>query len=381
MTIEGTCDGRFRRVREAFTENFTDRGELGATVALTIDGRPVVDLWGGHADAARTRPWERDTIVHVFSTTKGMTALCANVLADRGLLDVEAPVARYWPEFAQAGKAGVRVHDLLTHRAGLAALREPLPPTAIYDWGAMTAALAAETPWWEPGTQLGYHVLTFGWLVGEVVRRVSGRSLGTFLRDEVAGPLGVDFHIGLDAREDARTAECIMTLPTNPDDLLLQALREPESLRARAFLNPPFAPESINTRAWRAAEIPAVNGHTNARAVARIYGALACGGEVDGARVLGREGLARATAERCRAIDLVTGVPVRLGLGLALSLPEWPLGPGPRAFGHPGAGGSVGLADPDARLGFGYTPNLMHPGFEMKPPRTMALVDAVYASL
>jgi CubicO group peptidase (beta-lactamase class C family) len=379
--IHGQCDPRFRAVREAFAENFATRDEVGAAVAVTIDGKSVVDLWGGHADAGRTRPWERDTIVHVWSTTKPLTALCAHVLIDRGVLDVEAPVARYWPEFAAGGKADVRVQHLLTHRAGLAAVRSPLPPAAIYDWKTMAGALAAQEPWWEPGAHVGYHVLTFGWLVGEVVRRVSGKSLGRFFRDEVSRPLEVDFHIGLAAEEDARTADTIATPPTDPGDLLVQALGDPESMRAKAFFNPPFVPELVNTRAWRATEIPAANGHGNARAVARLYGALARGGELDGVRLLRAATLVRATHEWCRGTCLVTGVPCRLGLGFALALPEWPLGPGAHSFGHPGAGGSLGFADPDARLGFGYTPNRMEPGFAMKPPRLMALVDAVYASL
>jgi len=224
-------------------------------------------------------------------------------------------------------------------------------------------------------------VITFGFLVGEVVRRVTGRTLGTVLREMVTGPLAADFHVGHGAEHDARTADTIPGPPPSPGDPLLDALRDPESMRFKALFNPPRTLEEVNDRPCRAAEIPAVNGHGNARALARIYGALARGGELDGVRIMSTEGLARATAERCRGVEIVLGVPTRLGLGFALSLPEWPLGPAPRTFGHPGAGGSVGFADPDARIGFGYTPNQMCPGFEMKGVRTTALVDALYASL
>jgi CubicO group peptidase (beta-lactamase class C family) len=381
VPVHGTCDARFAAVRDAFAENFARRGEVGAAVAVMLTGRPVVDLWGGAADAARTRAWERDTIVHVFSTTKGLTALCAHMLADRALLDLDAPVADHWPEFAAAGKATITMRHVLSHRAGLPAIRRSLPPEAIFDWGTMTAALAAETPWWEPGTRHGYHLVTYGWLVGEVVRRVSGKSLGTFFRDEVAAPLRLDCHIGLAPVHDARTAETIAGGPPGPDDPLLRALADPGSLFLKALSNPPWTPESVNTRAWRAAEIPAVNAHTNARAVARLYGVLASGGALDGVRLLGRETLLRAVEEQCSGPDVVTGLPGRLALGFGLALPEWPLGPAPRAFGHPGAGGSVGFADPDAALGFAYTPNQMGAGFDLRDPRTVALIDAVYASL
>ena len=381
IVVDGTCDRRFAAVRGVFAEGFERRGEVGAAVAVTLDGRPVVDLWGGHTDPVRTRPWARDTIVHVFSTTKGMTALCAHLLADRGRLDLDAPVARYWPEFACAGKSALPVHLTLSHRAGLPAIRRRLPPEAMFEWDTMTAALAAEEPWWEPGTKHGYHLVTYGWLVGEIVRRVSGKSLGTFFRDEVAGPLGLDCHIGLAAEHDARTADIIPGPSPEPGDPLLEALSDPGSMRFLAIANPPWTVESVNTRAWRAAEIPAVNAHTNARALARLYGVLACGGSHDGRRLIRPETLARATEQQCEGPDAVTGLPGRLALGFGLSLPEWPLGPGRHSFGHPGAGGSVGFADPEARLGFGYTPNRMGAGLDLRDPRTIALINAVYAAV
>ena len=214
--IHGVCDSRLQGVRDAFAENFAQGGEVGATVAVTVDGKLVVDLWAGHADAARTRPWTRDTIVDVASSTKGLTTICAHRLVDAGLLDLEAPVARYWPEFAQAGKATIPVHFLLSHRAGLPAIDEPLPTEALYDWNRMTGALAAQKPWWEPGTRHGYHIFTFGYLVGEVVRRITGKSLGTYFREEVAEPLGLDCHIGLAAEHDDRVAEFIAVPPPQP---------------------------------------------------------------------------------------------------------------------------------------------------------------------
>jgi len=207
--VQGSCDARFRRVREVFAEQAANPEELGAAVAVTIEGHSVVDLFAGTADAARTRPWTGDTLVNLFSTTKGMTALCAHRLADQGKLDLDAPVARYWPEFAQADKDRIPVRWLLDHSAGLPAVEAPLPPQALYDWTAMTEALAAQAPWWEPGTQHGYHAMSFGWLVGEVVRRVSGKSLGQTFRDEIAGPLGADFAIGAPPELDARIAELV----------------------------------------------------------------------------------------------------------------------------------------------------------------------------
>jgi CubicO group peptidase (beta-lactamase class C family) len=268
--IEGICESRFLGVRAAFAENFARHGEVGAAVAVTIDGRPVVDLWAGHANAARTHPWVRDTIVNIASATKGPTAICAHRLADRGLLDLEAPAASYWPEFAQAGKAAIPVHMLLSHRAGLPAIETPLPTEALYDWGRMTRALAAQAPWWEPGARHGYHAFTFGWLIGEVVRRITGTSLGGYWRDEIARPLGIDCHIGLAAEHDARVAEFIPVPPPPPgeQDLEEELVKNAGPMTAKAVNNPPKTIADMNTSAWRRAEVPAGNAHTNARALA-----------------------------------------------------------------------------------------------------------------
>ncbi len=382
VAIDGTCDPRFEGVRKAFSENFERRNEVGAAIAVTLDGRPVVDLWGGNAD--RTRRWERDTLVNVYSTTKGLTAICAHRLADQGKLDFDAPVARYWPEFAQAGKKDLPVRFLLSHRAGLPAVKNPLPPEALFSWDAMVTALAAQEPWWQPGTQHGYHALTYGWLVGEVIHRITGKTPGIYFRDELAGPLGLDCHIGLDEKHDHRVAPMIAAPPPAPGqpNLFADIAKNPESMLAKAFNNPVMPLGIANTRPWRGAEIPAANGHTTARALARLYGALARGGELDGVRVMGSEAIARCSIEQSRGPDALLVLSTRFSLGFMMSQPEPGAGfsPNQHAFGHPGAGGSLGYADCDARIGFGYTMNRMGAGI-LIDPRATALIDAVYASL
>jgi CubicO group peptidase (beta-lactamase class C family) len=384
IRIEGNCDPRFDRVEAAFAENFAKHNEYGAAVAVTLEGTPVVDLWAGHTDKARTQPWTRDTIANVFSTTKGMTAICAQRLVDQGKLDLDSLVTRYWPEFGQAGKEKMPVRMLLNHQAGLPAIRQKLSDDDMYDWNTMTAALAAQEPWWVPGTKHGYHALTIGFLVGEVLRRITGKSLGTYFRDEIAKPLGLDCHIGLDAREDACCATMLPSPPPPAGDVNLfeYAQQHPESITAYTFNNPATAMKlgAVNSRAWRGAEIPAANGHTNARALARLYGALACGGEVDGVRVLSREGVTRSYTEESFGQDEVLLITTRFTTGFMLTKPDDPFGPNPRTFGHPGAGGSLGIADPDAKIGFGYVMNKMGP-YIVVDPRTRALMDAVYASL
>jgi CubicO group peptidase (beta-lactamase class C family) len=384
--IHGHCDERFAAVREAFAEGFRSRHEIGAAVAVVCDGRSVVDLWAGHADLARTQAWQRDTIVNIYSCTKAMTALCAHQLVERGQLDLDAPVARYWPEFGQAEKERIPVRWLLSHRAALPALKEVLPLEALYDWDAMCTALAAQTPWWEPGTAHGYHAVTFGWLVGEVVRRISGRSLGTYFRDEIARPLGLDLHIGLPDAEHRRVAQ-MSDIPTDqidPDAIGLAQviLSDPQSMAALAFVNPPSMALGPNNPEWRRAEIPGANGHGAARDLARVYGALARGGTIDGVRVLQPESIARCASEQSHGADLVLQIKTRFGLGVMLpqNRPDARFGPSPNAFGHPGAGGALGFADPDGRIGFGYTPNRLGPHI-LLDPRATALIDAVYEGL
>jgi CubicO group peptidase (beta-lactamase class C family) len=377
--IAGECDARFGAVREALRENFAARDEVGAAVAVTLDGRKVVDLWGGWADAARTRPWQRDTLINVFSVGKGITALCVHLLVERGALDLDAPVARYWPEFAAQGKERVLVRELLAHRAGLPAIRQDLPPGSQYDWERMTSLLAAEKPWWEPGTAHGYHVNTFGYLAGELVRRITGRRLGEFFAHEIGARTRADFHFRTSAEHDERIADSLLPSGpiafTDPDP-------EREFMLQRAYANPQgiSGNGTVNTRAWRAAEIPSTNAHSNARAVAELYTPLACAESAHGgARILSPDTIREATREAAFGTDAVLGRPTRVGLGYQLTFPGRPLGPNPRSFGHFGAGGSLGIADPDARLAFGYTMN--RPGPRWNNPRTRALLDAVYAAL
>lgn len=376
IEVHGACAAEFARVQQAFVENFELRGDVGASVAVAIGGELVVDLWGGYADRARTRPWERDTIATTYSTTKGMVALCVHMLVDRGELDWDAPVARYWPEFAQHGKGGVLVRHVMSHTAGLPAIREPLPADAIFDWERMISALASEQLWWEPGTTQGYHSVTYGFLAGEIVRQVSGRSIGTFFRDEVARPLGVDFHIGFGEELDGRVAEMI---PAG-EDPLRDLRQQPESLRAKVFHNPPAhnSDRAVpNTRAWRGAEIPSVNGHGNARALAVIYGALAAGGEAHGVRLLSPAAVARAAEVAIASKDVVSGIEMSRCLGFSRISAIVPAATD-LAFGHSGQGGSLGFADPGRRLGFGYVPNqTLYVGDQ----RWVQLVEAVYRAL
>jgi CubicO group peptidase (beta-lactamase class C family) len=384
IRIEGICDPRFEGVKAAFAENFEKRNEYGASLAITLDGKPVVDLWAGYTDKARTQPWGRDTIANVFSTTKGMTAICAHRLVDQGKLDLDAAVVRYWPEFAQAGKEKMPVRMLLNHQAGLPAIRKKLHDDDMYNWETMASALAAQEPWWVPGTAHGYHALTIGFLVGEVIRRITGKSVGTYFRDEIAKPLGIDCHIGLDERADARCARMLASPPPPPGQVNLfeYAQQHPDSVTAYAFNNPATAMKlgAVNGRAWRGAEVPAANGHSNARALARLYGALARGGEVDGVRLLSPEGVTRSYTEESFGKDEVLLITTRFTTGFMLTKPDDPFGPNPRSFGHPGAGGSLGYADPDAKIGFGYVMNKMGP-YIVVDPRTRTLIDALYASL
>ncbi|MEU9570977.1 serine hydrolase domain-containing protein [Streptomyces massasporeus] len=381
--VHGHCDARFAAVREAFEENFRERGELGAAVAVTVGGETVVDLWGGWADAARSRPWERDTLVNVWSTTKGPVALCAHILADRGLLDLDAPVAVYWPEFAAAGKDKVLVRHLLSHRAGLAGLREPHSLEQLCDWELTTQRLAATEPWWEPGTRSGYHALTYGHLVGEVVRRVSGLRPGAFLAREVTGPLGIDFRIGLPERDHGRAAELVQPAVTaSSEQAAIFTQLAPAAVAA--LTNPAVSAAGANTPGWRAAEIPAANGHGTARAIAALYGVFAGRGTHGGHRLLSPESAERVREGQGGCRDLVLGAgfehETEVGLGLWLSGPDGSYGPNPRAFGHDGFGGSCGLADPEAGVSLGYAMNRMGPRIA-NDPRKMALVDALYGAL
>lgn len=382
--IHGAFDERLARVHETFERGFTDHGELGASVAVMIDGKLAMDLHAGFMDKAKTRPWTADTLANVFSVTKAWTATMAHRLVDQGKLDLDTPVASYWPEFAANGKERIVVHSLLDHRAGLPAIRDLLPPEALFDWNAMTTALANEAPWWDPGTKHGYHAVTYGWLVGEVIARVSGKSPGAYFSEEIAIPLGLDAHIGLAEKEDVRCTDLrfMRRDPNAGPSFAERLMADPEGMAARAFSNPPalVIPQIAQTRAWRGAEIPSANGHTTARALARFYGSLARGGELDGVRVLSPNAIDRLRQERSRGHDAVLGIETRFGSGFMLSLPQASFGPNEGAFGHPGMGGSLGFADPKMRVGFGYVTNMLGSSLQIDP-RAARLIDALYASL
>ncbi len=374
--IHGTYDPKFEAVCDAFARNFEEQLDVGASVAVSVEGETVVDLWAGHADEARSRPWERDTIVNVYSTTKTMTALSALVLADRVEIDLHAPVATYWPEFAQNGKEAIEVRHLMGHTAGLSGWDEPLAVHDLYDWDRVTSLLAAQAPWWEPGSASGYHSISQGYLVGEVVRRVSGKSLGTFFREEIAEPLGADFHIGLDASEDHRVGELVPPA-TLPGDM---ATGDETSVSARTLTNPPMTALEPRTAGWRRAEIPAAGGIGNARSVVRAQSVLANRGELDGVRLLSEAGCDAVFEEQAIGTDLVMGRPIRFGIGYGLNHPDEPVGPNPRTCHWGGWGGSKITLDLDARVCFAYVPNRMD-STTMGDLRSNRINRAVFGSL
>lgn len=386
VTINGRCAPRFAPVKDVLLANFRDAAELGAAVALYVDGEPVIDLWAGDIDSRRSAPWREDTLVNLFSTTKGMVAAMALRLVAEGKLSLERPVADYWPEFAQHGKGQIPVKWLLTHRSGLPAVRAQLPDAALYDWETMCAALAAEKPWWEPGSRHGYHPVTFGWLVGEVIRRASGLRVGEFWQQAFAQPLGLDLYIGVPEPEQARIAR-ISKPQADPSNLeaasfMQRMMSDPLGITARAFANPMSIATGSNTPEWRSAEIPAANGHGTARAVARFYAALAGDGSVDGVEVLPRDILKYCNREESAGNDAVLGIDTRFSSGwmLSQSRPLAAFGPARHSFGHPGAGGSVGFADPERRIAFGYVMNRMGAHI-LLDPRAVRLIDAVYRCL
>ena len=391
MTIQGTCDSRFQEVRQEFERNFQERGEVGASVCVTVGGQTVVDLWGGLANNRTDTSWTEETVSIVFSSTKGATAICAHILASRGELDLDAPVAKYWPEFAQSGKENIPVKMLLNHQAGLPAVRETLPQGAYADWDLVVNALAKEEPFWEPGTRNGYHALTFGWLNGEVVRRVSGKSLGTFFKDEIAQPLGLDFWIGLPEDKESRVAPMIPAKP-DPARPLFQEIAKPGSIQALTmgnmggYMGPP---PMFDSRAAHAAEIGGAGGVTNARGLAGMYEPLALGGKKGNVELVNTETLERmGRVSSATGEDAVLIMPTRFALGFMKTMDNRnePAGVqdsvliSEEAFGHVGAGGSFGFADPKAGMSFGYTMNKMGPGLSLNE-RGQSLVDAVYRGL
>lgn len=386
--VQGICAPGFENVRAEFERNFAERGEVGASLAVTLDGEFVVDLWGGHADAARTRPWQHDSLVNVYSTSKGMTALCAHLLADRGELDLDAPVARYWPEFAQAGKDGIPVRWLLSHRAGLIGPRAPLTADDAHDWEKTCAVLAATEPWWEPGTAQGYHAVSFGFLIGEVVRRITGLSLGTFLRTEITDPLGADLYIGTPAAEHARCADSIAPGEGGGLSEALEGVSTgaPPSLDAHPFAALAIAMGhlplgDVNSARCRSAEIPAANGNATAHGLATVYRGLATGDLVGSGTLAAMRELQSGADERDLVLSVAApgAMPFAWATGYMLNS-FGHFGPNPGSFGHGGAGGSLAFADPENRLSYAYTMNKLGGSTTGGDTRNLALVKAVYAA-
>ncbi len=353
--IQGTWDERFDGVAATLASSLDAGTDVGACVAVFLRGEPVVDIWGGYLDEEHTTPWERDTICNVWSTTKTMTFLCALMLADRGELDFYAPVSKYWPEFAAAGKEGIEVRHLMSHTAGLPGWTERVESEQLADWERCTTLLAAQEPWWEPGSQSGYHAVTQGYLIGEVVRRVTGASIGHWFASEVAEPLGADFHIGLPDTEDSRVA------PMIPPRHFDSGIR-PSKLILRIFTNPPLDARNSWTEWWRRAEIPAANGQGNARSVAAIQSIVAARGEVNGVRLLSEKGCDALFDEQYKGRDLVLSGPVRFGMGYGLSSEAMPIGP--RACYWGGYGGSLVVSDQDLGITVCYVMNKMEAGIE-----------------
>ena len=375
--VHGSCAPPFARMREVLAASLASGADLGASVAVVVKGQTVVDLWGGWADSERTLPWGEHTLTNVWSTTKTMTNLTALVLADRGLVDLDAPVARYWPEFAANGKQGVLVRDLLAHTSGVSAWAQPVTLEDVYNLPKSTAMLAAQPLWWERGTASGYHAFNQGHLVGEVVRRVTGRTLGRYFADEIAGPLGADFHIGLAAEHDHRVSNIV---PPPPLPFDLDSL-DRDSVMYKTFTGPAPDPTAAWTSAWRRAEIGAANGHGNARSVARIQALVSNGGVIDGVRLLSPATIARIFEEQSNGVDLAIGIPLRFGIGYALpesqTMPDLPQG---RVCYWGGWGGSLVVNDLDQKMTVAYMMNKMAPGI-IGGPRSAALVSAAYAAL
>ena len=368
MQIQGYFDLRFEAVKEAFAALFNDPQERGAALCVQIDGETVLDLWAGVADKDGEQAWHSDTLANLFSCTKTFTAVAALQLVGEGKLALDRPVAQDWPEFAQAGKGAITLRQLLSHQAGLPALRQMLPPEALYDWQAMTAALAAEQPWWEPGSGHGYAPITYGWLLGELIRRVEGCGPGEAIVRRTAIPLGLDFHIGLHDDEFPRVAAIGRKKGDLGDAAAQRLLRcmmsEPASMTARAFTNPPSIMTSTNKPEWRRMQQPAANGHGTARALAGFYTGLLQG------RLLDEALLAELTREHACGEDRTLLTQTRFGLGCMLDQPQVAnatYGLGPQAFGHPGAGGSIGFADPQRGVAFAFVTNSLGPYVLMDP--------------
>jgi len=375
--VVGTCDSRFSLVKDEFVRNFAERDEVGAAVCVIVDGAVVVDLAGGWADGETHTPFAPDTLVDFYSVGKAFLALCALQLVDAGLVALDDPLARVWPEFSAGGKEAATLRHALCHRAAVPAIREPLTNEDLWQWDRMTAALAATEPWWEPGTRHAYHTNTYGHLVGEVIRRVSGETVGQRL-DAVTGPISADVHIGVPAGEERRCARVEFVSPAREGGTLpdLSGLEGDQRMEMLSYFNPPGYSSMgvVNTAEWRAAAVPSTNGHGTARGVACVYDALLRPG-----LLLSTELLSEAVSPQSEGYCPILHEEVTFGLGFKPTVPRRPFGPNPRSFGHFGTGGAVGFADPDARVAFGYVMNHVIPRWQST--RNRALIDAVYAVL
>lgn len=372
--IHGSVTRQFEPVRDALSEQLASGEELGASIFINIDGKPVLDIWGGHRDEARSVEWTEDTITNVWSSTKTVSALAVLMLVDRGLIDVYAPVAKYWPEFAANGKEGVEVRHILSHTSGVSGWQAPVSYPDIYDWEGSTARLAAQPPWWEPGTASGYHALNLGHLLGEVVRRVTGKTLKQFVAEEIAGPLGADFQIGAKEQDWGRIANVIAPPPFDFD---LSAL-DPESPMIKTLGGLPPTAEEANTEGWRRADIGAANGHGNARSVNRMLAAVALDGEVDGVRLLSPKTIDLIFEEQANGVDLVIGAPLRWGIGFGLpQLDTLPYIPDERICFWGGWGGSMIVMDLGRRMTVSYMMNKMGAG-TIGSARAEAYLRTVY---
>jgi CubicO group peptidase (beta-lactamase class C family) len=381
FSLQGTFDPAFAKVADAFAENFVLEEEIGAATAVYVDGRKVIDVWGGYRDAAFGLPWQEDTILCMMSVAKGIAGMAFNILIDRGLIDPNAPVALYWPEFAQNRKEGVLVRHVLDHTAGLPVVLDPMWKGAIFDCDATVSALEKQAPLWEPGTVAAYHIHTQGNLLGEIVRRVTGKRFPQFISDEVTHPLGADYQYG--NLSDVDLARCATLVPTVEGTLLAKRDTEPDTLVAKGFTQFPDEPlpVTLNSTAWRRAEITSASGHGNPRAVARIYAAVARGGSLDGVTLLSPQTVEDMLGEQHNQTERMQQRPYHQGRGILLNTPVsvW-MGPNMRSFGHHGFGGSIGMGDPDAKIGFSYACNKMHARGD-NGPRARRIIEALYQAI
>lgn len=379
VPIHGTCDQAFLAVRDAFSNNFVEHGEIGASVCITVNGVKVVDLWGGYSDPQRVNLWQEDQLVNAFSIGKGVTAVVAAQCVALGLISYDTRVASIWPEFAVNGKESLTLRDVLGHRAGLPAVRTRLPQNAMLNWKMMTDSLAAETPWWTPGQEHGYHVNTYGFLVGEALRRATGKTVGQLIAEMIATPLNAEIYLGTPSHVHSRIAD--YEWPNDPfPEAEPAGLDEEQLLQFNTYYNPSGLSGAgvVNTAPWRIAEMPSTNVHASARAISTLYTSLAHGGTHNNVTLLPYEVLDNASSEVSMGDDRILHRTSRFGHGFQLPIPERGFGPNVQSFGHFGAGGSVGFCDPTATVGFGYVMNQMGPRWQN--PRNRALIDSLYSS-